>query len=328
LNKKVLVTGANGFTGSSLTRKLVEQDHEVRALVRPQSNTDTLKGLDIELVKVDLSNGSLPQDAFRGVDVIYHIAAAFRKEGVPRKYFYEVNALGTQRVLESALKAEVQRFVHCSTIGVMGNIKTPPATEETPYNPGDIYQETKMEGEKLALEFFEKHKLPGVVVRPGSIYGPGDMRFVKLFKSINRGVFVTIGPGKTHFHMVYIEDLTDGMILASEIDEALGEVFILAGNEPVMINDLVSCIADVLDKPAPKRHIPVAPVMLAANVVQQICKPFGVEPPLYPRRLDFFIKNREFDISKARNILGYNPKVDLRTGLKATANWYRENNLL
>jgi nucleoside-diphosphate-sugar epimerase len=328
LNKKVLVTGANGFTGSNLCRKLVERGHSVRALVRPQSNLQALEGVDVELVKGDLSKGRPPQEAFQGVEIVYHIAAAFRKEGVPRNYFYEVNALGTQRVLEASLQAGVQRFVHCSTIGVLGNIKNPPATEETPYNPGDIYQETKMEGEKLALEFFRKHQFPGVVVRPGSIYGPGDTRFAKLFKSINRGVFVIIGSGENLFHMVYIDDLTDGMILASEKDEAVGEVFILTGNEAVKINDLAGCIAKVLGKPAPKRHVPVGPVMLAANVVQRVCAPLGIEPPLYPRRLDFFIKNREFDITKARTMLGYSPKVDLQTGLKATADWYRENNLL
>jgi nucleoside-diphosphate-sugar epimerase len=326
--KNMLVTGGNGFTGSNLCRKLINHGHNVKALVRPNSNMDALNGLDVELVKADLSKDSLPLEALKGVDVVYHIAAAFRKEGVPRKYFHDVNVMGTKRVLEAALKADVQRFVHCSTIGVLGNIKNPPASEKTPYNPGDIYQQTKMEGEKLALEFFANHKFPGVVVRPGSIYGPGDMRFLKLFKSINRGVFVIIGSGKTNFHMVYIDDLTDGIILASEIGEALGEVFILTGNEPVKINDLVGCIAEVLDRPAPQRRIPVAPVMLAAKVIQSVCRPFGIEPPLYPRRLDFFIKNREFDISKARNILGYQPKVDLRTGLKGTAEWYRENNLL
>jgi nucleoside-diphosphate-sugar epimerase len=328
LKKKVLVTGANGFTGSNLCRKLVSQGHDVTALVRPQSSIQTLRGLDINLVRADLSNGELPQKAFNRVEVVYHIAAAFRKEGVPRQYFYDVNVIGTRKVLEASLKAGIQRFVHCSTIGVLGNIKNPPANEETPYNPGDIYQKTKMEGEKLALDFFKKHNFPGVVVRPGSIYGPGDMRFVKLFKSINRGVFVIIGSGNTNFHMVYIDDLTDGMVLASEKEEALGEIFILTGNEPVKINDLASCIAEVLDKPVPTRHIPAAPVMLAAKAVQAACRPLGIEPPLYPRRLDFFLKNREFDIAKARNVLGYHPKVDLKSGLKATAEWYREKNLI
>jgi nucleoside-diphosphate-sugar epimerase len=328
LTKKVLVTGANGFTGSNLCRKLIFSGYEVTALVRPNGNTSALNGLAVNLVQADLSENSIPQEAFKGVDVVYHIAAAFRKEGLPRQHFHDVNVRGTKLILEKALKSNVQRFVHCSTIGVLGNIKNPPATEKTPYNPGDIYQRTKMEGEKLALDFFKKHKFPGVVVRPGSIYGPGDMRFVKLFKSIHRGVFFIIGSGKTSFHMVYIEDLIDGFILASEKEEALGEIFILAGNEPVKIKDLVSCVAEVLDRPVPKRHIPVSPVMLAAKIIQAACKPFGIEPPLYPRRLDFFIKNREFDISKARKVLGYQPKVNLKKGLQLTADWYRENNLL
>lgn len=326
--KKILVTGANGFTGSHLCRKLVEQGHRVRALVRPNSDRQALNGLDLEIHTGDISEDELPQPAFRGVEQVYHVAAIFRQEGVPVETFHAVNAEGTRKVLQAALQAGVERVVHTSTIGVLGHVAHPPANEETPYNPGDHYQSTKMEGEQIALEFHRRHGLPLTVVRPGSIYGPGDLRFAKLFKTINKGVFFIIGPGTTHLHFVYIDDLTDGMILAMENDRALGEVFILTGEHPVSIKELASCIAGVLGRPAPRRHLPYKPLKMAAHLVQKVCQPFGIEPPLYPRRLDFFVKNREFDISKARAVLGYQPQVDLQTGLERTAQWYRENKII
>ena len=111
--------------------------------------------------------------------------------------------------------------MHCSTVGVQGEIEDPPAKETAPYKPGDHYQESKMEGEKLALRFFEEHDFEGVVVRPVGIYGPGDTRFLKLFKFINNGRFRMIGKGDVLYHLTYVEDLVDGIILAGEKDKAV-----------------------------------------------------------------------------------------------------------
>jgi nucleoside-diphosphate-sugar epimerase len=118
------------------------------------------------------------------------------------------------------------------------------------------------------------------------------------------------------------------MILAAETPDVLGEVFILADEKPVTINDLSVCVAEVLGKQFTPRHLPYPPLKVAAKLVQKVCQPLGIEPPLYPRRLDFFVKNREFDISKARTRLGYHPQVDLRTGLTRVADWYRQNKVI
>jgi nucleoside-diphosphate-sugar epimerase len=328
MQKRALVTGANGFFGSHMARRLVEDGFTVRGLVRPGSSTAALDGVDLEIVRGDLAEGELPADLFKGVDQVYHIAGLFRQESVPQDYFHAVNAGGTEKVLRGALDAGVERFIHCSTIGVLGDIKNPPADENTPYNPGDHYQISKVEGEKLALEYHRRHGLPVVVVRPASIYGPGDLRFLKLFKSINKRLFFIIGSGKTHLQFIYIDDLVQAARLMAENPDVLGETFIIAGDEPVTINDLAACIAGVLDRPVPKIHLPYRPLKVAAKVVQKVCVPLGIEPPLYPRRLDFFTKNREFDISKARTRLGFQPQVDLQTGLTRVAEWYREQNYL
>ncbi|MDZ7291256.1 MAG: NAD-dependent epimerase/dehydratase family protein [candidate division KSB1 bacterium] len=329
--RTVLVTGANGFTGSHVCKHLVQRGDRVRALVRRTSNLDLLKNVEVELVYGDLANGSAAPalaQHLKGVEVVYHIAAVYRSEGVPRKYFWQVNVEGTRHLLEAAVHANVSRFVHCSTVGVQGEIKNPPATEEAPFNPGDIYQQSKLEGEMLARRFFEEHGLPGVVVRPVGIYGPGDMRFHKLFKFIHDGKFRMFGSGRVLYHMTYVDDLVRGILLAGEKNEALGEVFTIGGDGYLTLAELVERIARALNVPVPRKHFPIWPVWFAGLLCEIVCRPFGIEPPIYRRRVDFFIKDRAFDISKARRLLGYEPQVDLDTGLRLTADWYRAQKLL
>lgn len=327
--KKVLVTGANGFTGSNLCRHLIERGDHVRAMVRPSSNINALAGLDLEIVHGDLAtDDGLPEQTLRGVETVYNIAAMYRQEGVSREVFFNVNAIGTERLLLAAFKAGVNRFVHCSTVGVHGHIENPPVDESAPCRPGDWYQESKLEGERQALAFGQTHGLPVSVVRPSAIYGAGDLRFLKLYKSINTGTFWMIGDGTPFYHFVYVDDLSQGFILASEREEAIGEAFIISGPEYAPISKLVELIADELGKPVPRRRIPLWPVMAAAKICKAVCHPLGIEPPLYPRRLDFFRKDRAFDSTKAKTLLGYEPKVRLREGIAKTAAWYRANKYL
>lgn len=325
---RALVTGANGFTSSYLIRNLLKKGYSIRGLVRKTSDLKLLKGLDIEYVYADLATDKITAEIMEGVDVVYHIGAAYRTEGVPQKYFDDVNVEGTKKLLEAALEASVKKFVHCSTVGVQGDILNPPAKETHPYNPGDHYQDSKLEGEKIALNFFKSKGLNGTVVRPVGIYGPGDTRFLKLFKFINNGKFRMIGNGKVLYHLTFVEDLVEGFVLAGESDKANNEIFTIGGEGYLTLNELVEKISKILDKPVSKTSIPVWPVWIGAVLCEIICKPFGISPPLFRRRIDFFTKDRAFDISKAKTLLGYNPKIDLEEGLQKTAVWYRKNNLL
>jgi nucleoside-diphosphate-sugar epimerase len=154
------------------------------------------------------------------------------------------------------------------------------------------------------------------------------LRFLKLFKGIERGLFWMIGSGDNFYHLVYVDDLVRGYLLAGDRTDLSGETFIIAGEAPVRVKDLVVMIGQAVGKPVKQRHVPVAPIMLAARAIQGACKPLRIEPPLYPRRLDFFIANRSFSIDKARRQLGYEPQVNLTTGLACTAEWYRKEGLL
>jgi nucleoside-diphosphate-sugar epimerase len=325
---KALVTGAGGFTGRALALRLLERGDEVVALARDASSCSDLADRGAAVVAGDIRDSSAADRAVVGVGVVYHIAALFRRAGFPDSEYREVNVEGTRTLLDASIRAGVGRFVHCSTIGVCGDITSPPADEETPYNPGDIYQVTKMEGEKLALSYAREGRLPVSVARPASIYGPGDLRLLKMFRMIKKGTFFVVGSGRPGFHVVYIDDLVDGFVLCAEKDGAVGEVFILAGSEYVELNELFRIVAETLGVKPPWLHLPVLPVQMLGTLAEKICIPLGIEPPIYRRRVDFFTKSRAFSIDKARRTLGYSPRVDLRTGISRTAEWYRREKLL
>ena len=222
--KRILVTGATGFTGGHLCLRLKRKGVDVRALSLPDMKTDALRDAGVEVVLGDLRKKETLVPAVKDVELVYHIAAVYREEGIPRQTFWDVNVDGTRNLLEAAKQAGVKRFVHCSTVGVQGEIKEPPADEESPYSPGDYYQESKMDGELLALDFFKREGLPGVVFRPVGIYGPGDTRFLKLFKYIHSRKFRMFGSGEVLYHLTFIDDLLDGIELVGETPGIEGEI--------------------------------------------------------------------------------------------------------
>ena len=323
-----LVTGAAGFTGGALAEHLLAQGHRVTALARDVSRCSGLGLKGARLVEGDINDAEAVRAGLEGVETVFHIAALFRRAGFPDEEYRKVNVEGTRLLLDLSREAGVTRFVHCSTIGVCGDISTPPADESTPYNPGDIYQVTKMEGEKLALRYAAEGLLPVTVARPASIYGPGDLRLLKLFRMIRKGRFLVLGDGKPFFHPVYIDDLVEGFLLCASSDRAVGEVFILAGGEYLELNELFRIIAAALGVSPPRIRLPAGPFQAAGTLAEKIFIPLGIEPPIYRRRVDFFTKSRAFSIEKAKSLLGYSPRVDVKTGVERTAEWYRSEGLL
>jgi len=317
-----MVTGATGFTGGHLARTLKGRGYEVRALARDPAKSAALERDGILMRAGDLTDADAVERAADGCDVVYHIAAVYREAKHPDEYYRRINVGGTKNVLDAVERGHVGRVVHCSTVGVHGDVQQIPADENAPFSPGDIYQKTKLEGEILVRERIGAG-LPGVIFRPLGIYGPGDRRFLKLFKTVYRGTFRMIGTGNVHYQLTYVSDLVDGIILCGEHPNALGQTYVLGGPRFTTISELVKTLARVVDRPVPRGHIPVAPVMAAAIVCEWLCKPFGIEPPLYPRRLDFFTKDRAFSTAKAQRELGFVPKVDLEEGLRRTFEWYR-----
>lgn len=329
--QKILVTGASGFTGGSLAKRLLaEHPGMVRVMVRDEQQGQPWQALGAEVAYGDLRDADSVKRAMGGINLVYHIGALFRPSKATRQDMWDVNVTGVQNMLDAAEAVGVDRFVHCSTGGVHGDIKNPPANEESPFNPGDHYQESKLEGEQLAWRYIKEQRLPISIFRPAGIYGPGDLRFLKMVRGIQKGIFFIVGDGKTGFHMVYIDDLVDGIIRCGTVDKAVGNVYILAGDDTqkISINDLTATVAGIIGKPPPRLYVPYWPVYYAGLACEIICTPLGINPPLYRRRVDFFKKTRAFNISKARRDLGYAPKVGLDEGMTNTINWYRQQGLI
>jgi len=326
---KMLVTGGTGFTGACLVRRLLSRGHEVLVLDNQEGLADdelAAKGARITIGSVtdaDLLNKLVP-----GCELIYHLAAAFRRVNLPKSVYRETNVTAMRNLLEISRAEGVKKVVYCSTQGVHGNVDNPPGDENTPIEPEDYYQYTKYEGEKVAQEFIGKG-MDITILRPTAIYGPGDPgRFLMLYRRVRQGMFPFFGSGEALYHPVYIENFVDAFELAAQKPEARGQTYIIADDRYYRIKEIVEKIAAVMEVDLKIRHYPFWALYAISTVVEMLYKPLPVDPPLFRRRADWFRQNRAFKIDKARKDLGYEPKVGLDEGLKLTYEWYRENGYL
>ena len=326
--RRFLITGANGFVGSNLVELLCSEGIAVRAMVRDCRKAEKIKSSGAEIIEGDLSDKESLKKAVRGTAGVFHIAALFNQAGLPESVFFDVNVEGTRRLLDACIEEGVGRFIHCSTNGVHGDIKNPPADENTPYAPCDEYQRSKVEGEKLVLDYFRSGKIRGVVIRPAMIYGPGDTRLFKIFKMISKGSFFYVGKGDVWCHFIDVRDLARAFLLAMEKQELNAEAYLIAGERPIMLKDVASLIAKELGVKEPWLHLPLKPMQWAGVICEALCAPLGIQPPLYKRRVDFFIKNRCFNVSKAKRELGFVPARNVEAEIMDIIGWYRSHGML
>jgi len=325
----ILVTGGTGFTGSALVMRLSELGHNVTSI-------DYKKGIcfgelekkGVKLITGSITDATLIENSMQGIDIVFHLAAAFRELDVSNEYYYDVNVGGTRIVLETAFRHKVKKFVYCSTQGVHGHIANPPGDENSPITPEDYYQETKYGGEVVVQEFIKKG-MNATIIRPTAIYGPGDPgRFLMIYKWTNKGFFPMFGSGRTFYHPVYIDNLVDAFILTLEFDKGKGGTYIIGDEEYLPIKDLVLKTGKAMGIDIKVVHLPLLPLIVAGHICEKACKPFKVAPPIFPRRVDWFRQVRAFKIDKAKSELGYKPRVGIDEGLARTAKWYKQEGYL
>jgi nucleoside-diphosphate-sugar epimerase len=324
----VLVTGATGFIGQALARRLLATGERVRVLARrPDRVTET--GLDVqEVYEGDITDAAAVDRAVAGVGTVYAVAGTFREPSLSDERYREVNVAAVRLMMQAAKKHGARRVVHCSTVGIHGNVVGEPANEDTPIRPDGIYEVTKAEGDRTALAA-AGDGLEVVVIRPAPVYGPGDMRLIKLFKLAARDRVVLLGNGRPHYHMVFIDDLVEAFRLAGKAPGISGEAFIVGGAERPTLEDLVRRIGRLTGHQGQRiLKLPAGPVLGLGDLCERLCRPLGINPPIYRRRIEFFVNNRAYDIGKAERRLGYRPAVSLDEGLARTAAWYREQGFL
>ena len=332
---KILVTGGTGFTGSHLAKHVMREGHTAVVLDNQEGiMLGELRALGAEIIIGSVTDADTLRRAVAGCDAVYHLAAAFRKINVPKSEYDDTNINAMSSLLTICRDAGVKKVVYCSTQGVHGNIAslaaTPPVpgNEDSPIKPEDYYQHTKYEGEKIAQAFM-KDGMDITILRPTALYGPGDPgRFLMLYKQVKKGWFPFFGDGSAFYHPVYVTNFCDAFSLALKTPASCGRTYIIADGEYFTIKDIVKRIADIMGVKCRYIHLPFKPMYWLSFVIAGIWKLFPGDPPLFPRRVDWYRQNRGFDISRARKELGYEPAVGLDEGLKSAYEWYKNNGYL
>jgi nucleoside-diphosphate-sugar epimerase len=323
----VLITGAGGFIGSHLVDSQLEKGVDVLAV-----DLDVLRLKQVEshphlqIVRGDITDENLVRKLVEGVDVVYHLASAHLDVRLSAQRYRQVNVEATLSLLNAARQAGVKRFVHCSSVGVMGDIETPPADETTACRPVNVYGQTKLEGEQAAVEFAHQNILPEIViVRPAWVYGPRCLRTAKLMRMISKGRFIFFGSGENLRHPVYISDAVEGLERCASAEQVRGEVFIIAGDAPVTVKEMVRIMSEQMRVKMPKIHLPLFLGLWAGYFFEVAFQLIGKQPLFSRRSLEFFLEHNAYDIHKAQQLLGYQPKIDLKTGMQKTILWDRNS---
>ena len=322
VERPLLVTGATGFLGHNLCPYLVAQGYRLRALVRPTSDHNFLTALGIELAWGDVRDPEAVRQAVSGCRAVIHAAAKFRFWG-PRPEFLEINVTGTRHVLEAALQAGVERFVYVSTIAAVGH--PPPETvitEETPCEPQDAYQESKLEAERLVLSYHRQHGLNAVVLRPGAYYGPwGRYGFNRLFFiDPLKGLPVQVHHGHHVMFPVYIGDVAQAAALALKRGRA-GEVYNVCGS-CLTHGEINKIVQRFSGRRIHWLNVPAWGMVGLARLWTWLSR-FTHREPYYPIGLyPYVFYDWRVDSSKAQRELGFFP-TPFAIGAQETLAWLR-----
>jgi nucleoside-diphosphate-sugar epimerase len=324
----ILVTGATGFIGRHLVERLTREGGHLRALVRPETDASALATLGVEVARGDVRDYPAVERATAGCHLVFHLAAKIESLALPRKVVQAVNVQGTANVARAAVQAGVGRLVLCSSVGVYGRVvKNLAIDEDTETKPDSPYGESKVLAERTVLSYRERDGLPVVVARVTSVFGPGSKNWVGLFQAIASGRFRLIGPGDNHYHLADVADVVEGLVLCGSVPGAEGRTYIIAGGEPVRLRELVRMIGEEVGVPRFPASLPAGPLRLY-KTLNKLAYAWGGHRLPRADRIDFFLGDRVFDISRGRKELGYAPKVSLREAVRRMAEWYREQGYL
>jgi nucleoside-diphosphate-sugar epimerase len=325
-----LVTGGSGFLGSHLVEALVTRGEEVRALVRPTSKIDHLKTLEVELFYSDLNDVQSLKKAVQGTERVYHCAALANDWG-DRESFYAANVTGVSNILEAALEAGVSKFIHVSTTDVYGYPNAPVDETASFQLRGWHYGDTKIEGERLVWSYYKNHGLPITVVRPVSIYGPrSESLVIDIVELLKNSDMVHMGNGKTPAGLAYVTNVVDLILLAADSEKSVGQAYNVSDGSDITWCQYVNRLAEIGGMKSPRIVIPYRIAYFTGWMMEKVYGSLKVKsrPLLTRMAVELFCTDQGFSINKARQELGYEPKVLFEEGIKNTEDWLRKSGLI
>jgi dihydroflavonol-4-reductase len=326
---KVLVTGASGFIGGKVISKLLEEGHDVIALVRETSNREGLPK-NIEIREADLFDIPSLEAAVKGVNVVYHFAAYFDFYPSDEDLMFKVNVEGTTNLMNACVGTDVERFIYCSTTETMGATRFPPGTEDTELRPSFSYGESKIQAERAIREISSDTGLAYIILRPTGVMGEGDLYVMyEVAHELNNGkVFALPRDLSSQFMFAHIDDIASGFVAALTPMIALNNTIILSPDEPMSWEEFVEVMTERLGVKPPRLRVP----RIVAKFGMALLSPFKNRKKMtffwHAKTEDMMHVERVYSNEKAKRLLGWAPKVTMVEGFQRAIDWYFENGLL
>lgn len=324
--KTALVTGATGFLGGALARRLAADGVQVRALARRPNRDRYIRDVaGIEIIMGDITDANRMREVLAGCDVVFHMAAAL---GGSLAVQQPVNVDGTRHIMQAAAHNGVQRVVHVSTIAVYGYGYRGLITEDMPQKPGHVpYNVSKSQAEAVVRTIGEADNVPYSIIRPGMIYGPHSSGWTDtMFKLAKRPPVMWLGDGSGTVYTVYVDDVVDLCVLLATHEAAIGEAFNCVGVPHPTWRDFLLGYARLAGH---QRWLGV-PVPLARLIapLADIVLTWRGEPQDVRDVIGFVQGQTQFSMDKTRDLLGWQPQVGLDEGIQRCVPYLREKDLL
>ncbi|MBV9853431.1 MAG: NAD-dependent epimerase/dehydratase family protein [Streptosporangiaceae bacterium] len=322
---EILVIGGNGFVGRHLVPALQDRGNSVRVLALPTEDTRWLEAREVVVHTGDIREPDTLAAPMHGVERVVHLAGMM---GVwrPMEEYYAVNVSGTKNVCRAVLAAKA-RLVHVSSWTVYGMSLGRPVREDFALKPlPEPYSITKAAGDRAVQRMINEDRLRAVIVRPGTIFGPGDqLNFGRTADRLIGGRRVIVGKGNNAVPFVFVTDVVQGLLLALENDDAIGQAYNIANDRPLTQQQLLNAIAHEIGAKPPRLHVPYRALYAAAYAAERIAMlTRSQRDPLVTRHgVALFGTDNRHVVDKARRQLGYEPRVDLGEGVRLAAEWYR-----
>jgi nucleoside-diphosphate-sugar epimerase len=325
---KALVTGATGFIGSHLVEALLQRGDQVRCLVRKTSDLKWLRDLPIEATQGDCNDKHSLAEAVKGVDQVFHLAGVTK--AVQEKTYFEVNALGTENLIHACLQhnPHLQKFIYLSSQAAAGPCQNGDKKKESDRcEPVSLYGQSKRMGEDFALA--HAHELPLLILRPSAVYGPRDRDIYTFFKLLSKKIKPCLSGEEQHISLCYVRDIVQAILLASETKESHGEIFFLSDGQSYRWEEVGDIFAEAMGITPICIRVPEWMILGIASISEYFSKISGKPALLNKGKVEEMVqKNWVCDITKAKEVLGFEPTVPLMEGARLTFEWYKKENWL